>query len=137
MNKKFKKFMEQLVTLYDKYVVNREYKNRSFDNEDSFKLEQEKLAVQIEELESEIKTEIEKMIKETFPHVEVIAYDSRYFSKAKGKFGNLLCKGLKDNEEGRVIQKYFEVETFFLILVHRFEDLNEDIQNDILESVKK
>lgn len=132
MNKKFRNFMDQLHTLYDKYMVNREYKNRSFDDEEKFKIAQESLAEEIEKLEVQIKTEIEKVLVEVFPHVEIIAYDSRYFNKGKGKFGNILCKGLVDNEEGRTIQKYFEAETYFLILVQRFEDLDEETQNNIL-----
>ena len=137
MNKKFKNFMDQLHTLYDKYMVNREYKNRSFDNEEKFKEEQEILASQIDELEIKIKAEIEKVISEVFPHVEVIAYDSRYFNRGKGKFGNLLCKNLVDNEEGRTIQKYFEAETYFLIIIQRFEDLDEDTQNKILNELSE
>lgn len=137
MNKKFKNFMDQLHTLYDKYMVNREYKNRSFDNEDKFKEEQENLASQIDELEIKIKAEIEKVISEVFPHVEVIAYDSRYFNRGKGKFGNLLCKNLVDNEEGRTIQKYFEAETYFLIIIQRFEDLDEETQNKILNELSE
>lgn len=137
MNKKFRNFMDQLHTLYDKYMVNREYKNRSFDNEDKFKEEQENLASQIDELEIKIKAEIEKVISEVFPHVEVIAYDSRYFNRGKGKFGNLLCKNLVDNEEGRTIQKYFEAETYFLIIIQRFEDLDEETQNKILNELNE
>ena len=137
MNKKFKNFMDQLHTLYDKYMVNREYKNRSFDNEEKFKEEQEILASQIDELEIKIKSEIEKVISEVFPHVEVIAYDSRYFNRGKGKFGNLLCKNLVDNEEGRTIQKYFEAETYFLIIIQRFEDLDEETQNKILNELSE
>ena len=137
MNKKFKNFMDQLHTLYDKYMVNREYKNRSFDNEEKFKEEQEILASQIDELEIKIKAEIEKVISEVFPHVEVIAYDSRYFNRGKGKFGNLLCKNLVDNEEGRTIQKYFEAETYFLIIIQRFEDLDEETQNKILNELSE
>ena len=137
MNKKFKNFMDQLHTLYDKYMVNREYKNRSFDNEEKFKEEQENLASQIDELEIKIKAEIEKVISEVFPHVEVIAYDSRYFNRGKGKFGNLLCKNLVDNEEGRTIQKYFEAETYFLIIIQRFEDLDEETQNKILNELNE
>lgn len=137
MNKKFKNFMDQLHTLYDKYMVNREYKNRSFDNEDKFKEEQENLASQIDELEIKIKAEIEKVISEVFPHVEIIAYDSRYFNRGKGKFGNLLCKNLVDNEEGRTIQKYFEAETYFLIIIQRFEDLDEETQNKILNELNE
>lgn len=137
MNKKFKNFMDQLHTLYDKYMVNREYKNRSFDNEEKFKEEQEILASQIDELEIKIKAEIEKVISEVFPHVEVIAYDSRYFNRGKGKFGNLLCKNLIDNEEGRTIQKYFEAETYFLIIIQRFEDLDEETQNKILNELSE
>ena len=137
MNKKFKNFMDQLHTLYDKYMVNREYKNRSFDNEEKFKEEQEILASQIDELEIKIKVEIEKVISEVFPHVEVIAYDSRYFNRGKGKFGNLLCKNLVDNEEGRTIQKYFEAETYFLIIIQRFEDLDEETQNKILNELNE
>ena len=137
MNKKFKNFMDQLHTLYDKYMVNREYKNRSFDNEEKFKEEQENIASQIDELEIKIKAEIEKVISEVFPHVEVIAYDSRYFNRGKGKFGNLLCKNLVDNEEGRTIQKYFEAETYFLIIIQRFEDLDEETQNKILNELNE
>lgn len=137
MNKKFRNFMDQLHTLYDKYMVNREYKNRSFDNEDKFKEEQENLASQIDELEIKIKAEIEKVISEVFPHVEIIAYDSRYFNRGKGKFGNLLCKNLVDNEEGRTIQKYFEAETYFLIIIQRFEDLDEETQNKILNELNE
>lgn len=137
MNKKFKNFMDQLHTLYDKYMVNREYKNRSFDNEDKFKEEQKNLASQIDELEIKIKVEIEKVISEVFPHVEVIAYDSRYFNRGKGKFGNLLCKNLVDNEEGRTVQKYFEAETYFLIIIQRFEDLDEETQNKILNELNE
>ena len=98
MNKKFKNFMDQLHTLYDKYMVNREYKNRSFDNEDKFKEEQENLASQIDELEIKIKVEIEKVISEVFPHVEVIAYDSRYFNRGKGKFARRFIPQVLDEK---------------------------------------
>lgn len=131
-NKKFSNFIDRLHILYDKYMVNREYRTRSFDDEEKFKNAQENLAEQIEMLENQIKEEIEKVIVEIFPHVEILAYDSRHFNKGKGKFGNILCKGLNDNEEARTIQKYFESETYFLVLVQRFEDLDEETQDKIL-----
>ena len=33
---------------------------------------------------------------------------TRFFKKGQAKLGNFLCKGVKDLEEGRTIQKYFE-----------------------------
>ena len=65
-------------------------------------------------------------IKEVFPDVEIVAFDSRFFKKGQAKLGNFLCKGVKDLEEGRTIQKYFESVTYTNILITRWEDLDEE-----------
>lgn len=136
MNKKLKTYMDILYTLYDKYVVNREYKNRSFENDDIYNKEQLKLANEIEEKEALVKEEIKNVLKEVFPEIEIVAYDSRFLERGKYKLGHLLCKNTKDKEECRTIQKYFEAETLFLIIVQRFEDLDDDIKS-IIENGEK
>lgn len=131
MNKKFKNLMDKIYNLYDKYMVNRQYKNRSFESEDQYLKLQEQLAEEINEMEKIALIEFRKVFEEVFPHAEVLAYDSRHIRKGKAKFGNLLIKGLKDLEEARTLQKYFESETYFSVLIQRYEDLDEETQKTL------
>jgi hypothetical protein len=132
MNKKFKTLIDKIFNLYDKYMVNRQYKNRSFESIEDYDKQQEQLSIEIKAIEKIAIAEFQNVISEVFPHVEIIAYDSRFIRKDKGKFGNVLCKGLTDLEEARTVQGYFEGETYFSILIQRFEDLDEETQKNFL-----
>ena len=117
--KNFLNYLDSYEVKYNMFCDNREYKNRSFKDEQEYKDVQYALA-----------NEIEIIDKEVFPDVEIVAFDSRFFKKGQAKLGNFLCKGVKDLEEGRTIQKYFESVTYTNILITRWEDLDEETKKN-------
>ena len=130
--KNFLNYLDSYEVKYNMFVDNREYRTRSFKDDEDFKRVQFALAEEIDLIDKEVKLESEKIIKEIFPDVEIVAYDSRFFKKGQAKLGNFLCKGVKDLEEARTIQKYFESITYTNILITRWEDLDEDTQKNFL-----
>lgn len=130
--KNFLNYIDSYEIKYNMFCDNREYKSRSFKDETEFLEIQTALAEEIEIIDKEVKIESQKIIQEIFPNVEVVAFDSRYFKKGQSKLGNLLCKGVKDLEECRTIQKYFESVTYTIVVITRFEDLDEEIQKNFL-----
>ena len=130
--KNFLNYLDSYEVKYNMFVGNREYRTRSFKDDEDFKRVQFALAEEIDLIDKEVKKESEKIIKEVFPDVEIVAYDSRFFKKGQAKLGNFLCKGVKDLEEARTIQKYFESITYTNILITRWEDLDEDTQKNFL-----
>jgi hypothetical protein len=130
--KNFLNYLDSYEVKYNMFVDNREYRTRSFKDDEDFKRVQFALAEEIDLIDKEVKKESEKIIKEVFPDVEIVAYDSRFFKKGQAKLGNFLCKGVKDLEEARTIQKYFESITYTNILITRWEDLDEDTQKNFL-----
>ena len=103
-----------------------------FKDNDDFLKTQYALAEEIEIIDKEVKSESEKIIKEIFSDVEIVAYDSRFFKKGQAKLGNFLCKGVKDLEEARTIQKYFGSVTYTNILITRWEDLDEESKKNFI-----
>lgn len=130
--KNFLNYLDSYEVKYNMFCDNREYKNKSFKDKDDFLKTQYALAEEIEIIDKEVKSESEKVIKEIFPDVEIVAYDSRFFKKGQAKLGNFLCKGIKDLEEARTIQKYFESVTYTNILITRWEDIDEETKKNFL-----
>lgn len=130
--KNFLNYLESYEIKYNMFVDNREYRNKSFKDEKEYQDIQFALANEIEIIDKEVKMESEKIIKEIFPYVEVIAFDSRFFKKGQAKLGNFLCKGIRDLEEVRTIQKYFESVTYTNILITRWEDIDEETKKNFL-----
>ena len=128
--KNFLNYLDSYEVKYNMFCDNREYKNRSFKDEQEYKDVKYALANEIEIIDKEVLKESEKIIKEVFPDVEIVAFDSRFFKKGQAKLGNFLCKGVKDLEEGRTIQKYFESVTYTNILITRWEDLDEETKKN-------
>jgi hypothetical protein len=128
--KNFLTYLDSYEVKYNMFCDNREYKSRSFKDQEDFLKTQYALAEEIELLDKEVKIESEKIIKEIFPNVSVVAYDSRFFKRGQSKLGNFLCKGITDLEEARTIQKYFESITYTNILITRWEDLDEETQKN-------
>lgn len=128
--KNFLTYLDSYEVKYNMFCDNREYKSRSFKDQEDFLKTQYALAEEIELLDKEVKIESEKIIKEIFPNVSIVAYDSRFFKRGQSKLGNFLCKGIIDLEEARTIQKYFESVTYTNILITRWEDLDEETQKN-------
>lgn len=137
MNKKIKKYIEELYILYDKYMVNREYKSRSFKTNELFISTQHIIGEEIEKNENELFKLIQETINQFFPTVQVLRYDSRFLKKNRNLLGNVLCKNIPDKEEARTIQLYFDAETNYSISIQRLEDFDDETQKRLIEMFNK
>lgn len=120
--------IETWAQLYDKFKVNREYKNKSWADEASYMKDQRELVEKITELDDKVKPEVVKIINEAFPEVEVVAFDSRMHSAEARRVGNVLLKGVTDRTQLIEIETWFERCTAYTIGTDRFEDLPEELK---------
>ena len=111
---------------YEMYYTNRQYKDSYFKDEETYKLIQKKISLEIETEEKNIKDIIINFLKKNFSNVKFIAYDSRLvcFTDSKQKLGNILISN--SNElEAELIMKQFK------------EEFNVDLKVELLENLPK
>ncbi len=120
--------IESWAQLYDKFRVNREYKTKSWSNEEDYLKEQNALVVKIDELDNKVIPEIKKVINEAYPEIEFIAFDSRFHNADEKKVGNVLVRGADSETKLMEIAAWFERSTAYTIEVFRIEDLPEEVR---------
>ena len=120
--------IESWAQLYDKFRVNREYRTKSWSNDEDYRKEQNALVKKIEELDAKVIPEIKKIINEAYPEVEFVAFDSRFHNADEKRVGNVLIKGADSETKLLEIAAWFERNTAYTIAVFRIEDLPEDVR---------
>ena len=116
--------------LYDKFLTNKQYREKQFkDNDAEYMKNQNALAEDIKFQEGLVSQTIATLFKEYFPNLEFIAYDSRllYFNRSQSRIGLILVKGMGEEDEA-IIKKFFRENFMMEILVDKFENLSEKLQ---------
>lgn len=128
-----------LMNKYDMFFTNRQYASEHFQTEEEFVSIQKSLAKEIQIEEATTREIIKKYFKENFPEIEIMVYDSRSIciTEIYHRVGAVLIKGLPENENKiQKIEKEFSIDTDLTISISRWEDLNEETQNKLMEFLK-
>lgn len=128
--KNLKRSIESLAIKYDMYLLNRQYKNTHFKTEDEYNLIQKNLSTEIEAEERNTKNLLKEWFNENFENVKFIAYDSRFIciTKEIHKIGKVLLKNSGDDKFHENINKKFNCDTDFDMIIETFEELPKEIQ---------
>jgi hypothetical protein len=118
---------------YDRFAVNRQYRNKSFKSDAEYVKAQTKLAEQIDELDKKALAKCREVIGVLYPDIEVLMLDSRMNSVSKQSLGRLLCKGIESTTACVDVEQWFLRQTAHRIGVDRIEDLPEDLQKKLQE----
>lgn len=131
--------VSSLMNKYDMFFTNRQYVNDHFKTEEEYISIQKSLAKEIQIEEATTREIIKKYLVTNFPEVELILYDSRSIciTEIYHRVGSILIKGLPENEnEVKKIEKQFSIDTDLTISISRWENLNKETQNKIMEYLK-
>lgn len=126
-------FQEMYMKLYDRFEVNRMYRERSFKNAEEYVDAQKKLAAEIEELDGKVAEKLKKLVNEGWPDAEMIAYDSRMQSFQRNVLGRILLKGLSASSQCLEVAAWIEKKTTHKVAVDRYEDLADDVKESLGE----
>ena len=130
-------YQESYDKKYNMFNVNRQYREKSFKNDEEYLKVQHKLAEEIAELDRIVGAEVEKVIHEAYPDIEVIQYDSRMNSSARLVLGRVLTRGIPTSARTLEVAAWFERKTAHKVHVDRIEDFSEEEAKKILEECTK
>lgn len=130
-------FQEFYDKKYMMFTINRAYRERSFRSEDEYVAEQRKLADEIDERDRVVEEKLAELVREAFPEVEVIKFDSRMCSAAHLLLGRTLTRGVQSNARTLEVATWIEKKTAHRVLVDRIEDFSEEDAKKILEECAK
>lgn len=128
-----------LMNKYDMFFTNRQYASEHFQTEEEYISIQKSLAKEIQIEEATTREILKKYLNANFPEIELVLYDSRSIciTEIYHRVGSILVKGLPENEnEIQRIEKEFSIDTDLTISISRWESLNEETQNKLMEYLK-
>ena len=130
------KYLYSLNKKYSLFYINRKYKSSSFNDENEYLSVQTKLCEEIDELSEELRKEVEDVVHEIYPAVDVLLYDSLLFNRSECFLGKVLVRGVRSDSELIDVRSCFERLTGVKLLFDRFESLSEEIQSLVINRLK-
>lgn len=129
--------LESYDQYYDKFKINREYKETHWPDENTYLKAQQVLLEKISDLDRKVTEEIRLIFQEVYPDVKLVLFDSRMHSYLEGYVGSTLVEGLDDDVKALELKTWFERKTAYKIDVDRFETLPEDVREKIARETER
>ena len=130
------RYLDSLNKKYSLFYINRRYKSSSFKDENEYLSVQMGLCSEIDELSEEVRKEVEGVVCDVYPSVEVLLYDSLLFNRSEYFLGKVLVRGVRSDSELVDVRSCFERLTGVKLLFDRFEGLSEEIQSLVINKLK-
>ena len=130
------RYLDSLNKKYSLFYINRRYKSSSFKDENEYLSVQMSLCSEIDELSEEVRKEVEGVVCDVYPSVEVLLYDSLLFNRSEYFLGKVLVRGVRSDSELVDVRSCFERLTGVKLLFDRFEGLSEEIQSLVINKLK-